>query len=313
MAKYSIVVPAYNEEQSLRLFYDTVTPVFESLHEEYEIIFVNDGSTDKTQEILADLTATDKRIKACRFSRNFGQQSAILCGLEKSTGDAVIVMDADLQDSPETALLMIEKWKEGYEIVHGKRSKREGESAFKKRTADFFYAITRRITGLDIPSNVGDFKLYDRKVVEVLVGMSERDGLLRVQTAWLGFRQTCVEFNRPKRVAGETHYTLRKMLRLAKSGIYPNTEIGLKAPFIIGGLLFFASLVCMLTFLALSAFGVFYGGLTAWLFPALGLFTSIILFCQGLANVHTGMIYREVQNRPRYIVCEELNIEKREK
>ena len=221
MTKYSIVVPAYNEERALRLFYNAVLPTFESLREDFEIIFVNDGSTDKTQEILAELARVDKRVKVCRFSRNFGQQAAILCGLERAVGDAVIVMDADLQDSPQTALLMIDKWKEGFEIVHGKRRKRVGESAFKKRTADLFYAFTRKLTGLDIPSNVGDFKLYDRKVVDVLVKMDEHDRLLRTQTAWLGFTQTFVEFDRPERVAGETHYTVKKMVKLAQSGIFP--------------------------------------------------------------------------------------------
>ena len=133
MTKYSLVIPAYNEEKSLQLFYDAVTPIMDGLHEEYEMIFVNDGSTDNTQEILSSLAQKDKRVKVCRFSRNFGQQPALLCGLETAVGEAIIVMDADLQDPPETALKMIEKWKEGYEIVHGKRKKREGETALVQK------------------------------------------------------------------------------------------------------------------------------------------------------------------------------------
>ncbi len=307
MTKYSIVVPAYNEEKALRLFYGAVVPIFESLREDFEIIFVNDGSTDKTQEILVELARADKRVKVCRLSRNFGQQAAILCGLEKSIGDAVIVMDADLQDSPKTALLMIDKWKEGYEIVHGKRRKREGESAFKKRSADLFYALTRKITGLDMPSNVGDFKLYDRKVVDVLVKMGEHDRLLRAQTAWLGFTQTFVEFDRPERVAGETHYTVKKMVKLAQSGIFPNTDAGLTLPIKLGVGIGALSLACVIVFIVLACLGIAFGGLVAWLFPTLGTLTSIILFCQGLANIHTAMIYKEVQNRPKYILSEELN------
>ncbi|MBQ8308949.1 MAG: glycosyltransferase family 2 protein [Clostridia bacterium] len=307
MAKYSIVVPAYNEEKTLRLFYGAVVPVFESLREDFEIVFVNDGSTDKTQEILSELASSDKRIKVCRFSRNFGQQAALLCGLERAIGDAVIAMDADLQDSPQAALLMIEKWKEGYEIVHGKRRKRVGESAFKKRTADLFYALTRKITGLDIPSNVGDFKLYDRKVVDALVKLGEHDRLLRAQTAWLGFKQAFVEFDRPERVAGETHYTVKKMVGLAQSGIFPNTDAGLTLPIKLGTILGGLSLACMIVFIVLACLAIDFGGLVAWLFPTVGLLTSIVLICQGLANIHTAMIYKEVQNRPKYIISEEIN------
>ena len=149
MTKYSLVVPAYNEEKSLNLFYDAVTKIMDGLQEEYEMIFVNDGSSDRTQEILVELAAKDKRVKACRFSRNFGQQPALLCGFENASGQAVIVMDADLQDPPEVALQMIEKWKEGYEIVHGKRRKRKGETAFKKQTAKqlLWFMIFRAING----------------------------------------------------------------------------------------------------------------------------------------------------------------------
>ena len=309
MSKYSIVVPAYNEEETLRLFYEATVPAFESLNEEFELIFVNDGSTDRTQEILTALAGQDKRVKVCRFSRNFGQQAALLCGLETATGDAVIAMDADLQDSPKAALEMIEKWKEGYEIVHGKRKSRKGESAFKKRTADIFYKLARKITGLNIPQNVGDFKLYDRKVVNAILSMPEHDRLLRTQTAWLGFKQTFVEFDRPERVAGKTHYTLKKMVKLAQSGILPNTEAGLMFPIKFGLFLGFASVACFIAFIVLSCLAIEFGGLTAWLFPTIALLGAITLVCQGRANLHTAMIYREVQNRPKYIVAEKLNLQ----
>ncbi len=309
MSKYSIVVPAYNEEATLRLFYQAAVPVFETLNEEFEMIFVNDGSTDKTGEILTELARQDKRVKVCRFSRNFGQQAALLCGFEQATGDAVIAMDADLQDSPSAALEMVEKWKEGYEIVHGKRKSRKGESAFKKRTADMFYKLASKITGLDIPQNVGDFKLYDRKVVNAILSMPEHDRLLRAQTAWVGFKQTFVEFDRPERVAGKSHYTLKKMVKLAQSGILPNTEAGLIFPIKTGLLLGFASVACFITFIVLACLGIEFGGLTAWLFPTIGLVGSLTLVCQGRANLHTAMIYREVQNRPKYIVAEKLNLE----
>ncbi len=311
MAKYSIIVPAYNEEKSLRLFYAAVTPLFDSLQESYEIIFINDGSRDGTKEILAELAARDKRVKVCNFSRNFGQQAALLCGLEASSGEAVIAMDADLQDPPEVALEMISKWKEGYEIVHGKRKKRKGETFFKRATASIFYKFTRKITGMELQRDSGDFKLYDRKVVDILLSMNEHDRLLRAQTAWVGFRQTCVEFDRPERVAGESHYTLKKMIRLAESGIFPNTDYTLTFPIKLGVLFGCLSVACFIVFIVLSCLNVSFGGLTAWLFPAVGLMGAILLVCQGLANMHTAMIYKEVQNRPKYIVSERLNFDEK--
>ena len=309
MSKYSIVVPAYNEEKSLRLFYDAVTPLMESLNEEYEMIFINDGSRDATKEILKQLAAADKRVKVCNFSRNFGQQAALLCGFEAASGDAVIAMDADLQDPPEVALQMIEKWKEGYDVVHGKRGKRKGETVFKKATAFFYYRFLRKITGLDMPKDVGDFKLYDRKVVDAILSLGEHDRLLRAQVTWVGFKQTFIEFDRPERVAGETHYTLKKMIRLAQAGIFPNTDFTLTLPIKLGLFLGFASLACFITFIVLTCCKIAFGGLVAWLFPTVGALAALILVCQGMANIHTNMIYKEVQNRPKYIVAEKLNFD----
>ncbi len=310
MAKYSIIVPAYNEEKSLNLFYDAVTPMMESLQEEYEMIFVNDGSRDATKDILKELADKDKRVKVCNFSRNFGQQAALFCGLKESSGDAVIAMDADLQDPPEVALQMIEKWKEGYEVVHGKRRKRKGETFFKKATAHLFYRFTRKITGIELVADSGDFKLYDRKVVDTILSMNEHDRLLRAQVAWVGFKQTSVEFDRPDRVAGETHYTLKKMIKLAESGIFPNTDYTLTFPIKLGVLLGVLSLACFATFIILACCNVYFGGLVAWLFPTISSIGAVILVCQGVANIHTAMIYKEVQNRPNYIVSERFNFEK---
>ncbi len=311
MVKYSIIVPAYNEEQTLRLFYDKVTPLFDTLQEEYEMIFVNDGSRDGTEELIKALCEKDGRVKGCSFSRNFGQQAALLCGMELAKGEAVIAMDADLQDPPEVALEMIAKWKEGYEIVHGKRNKRKGDTLFKRGTASLFYKLTRKITGMELQRDSGDFKLYDRRVVDVLLSMGEHDRLLRAQTAWVGFRQTCVEFDRPARAAGEGHYTVKKMVKLAESGIFPNTDYTLTFPLKLGALLSFLSLVCFVTFAILACVGVAFGGPTAWLFPAVGLGVGVILFFQGLSNMHVAMIYKEVQNRPKYIVAEKFNIEEK--
>lgn len=309
MCKYSIVVPAYNEEKTLQLFYDAVTPVMDRTDETYEIIIINDGSTDETGAIADKLAQKDKRVKVCHFSRNFGQQAALFCGLEKSSGEAVICMDADLQDPPEIALAMIEKWKEGYEVVHGKRKKRKGESAFKKGTASLYYKIARKLTGLEIPQNTGDFKLFDRKVVNAVLSMQEHDRLLRVQTAWVGFKQTFVEFDRPERIAGETHYTVKKMVKLAQAGVFPNTDYTLKVPIKLGLFLGLASVACFITFIVLACCSVPFGGLTAWLFPTVGFVASLLFISQGVANIHTNMIYKEVQNRPKYIVTDEKNFD----
>jgi dolichol-phosphate mannosyltransferase len=204
---------------------------------------------------------------------------------------------------------MIEKWKEGYEVVHGRRRKRKGETLFKKGTAYLYYRFMRKITKMEMPADVGDFKLYDRKVVDAILSMGEHDRLLRAQTAWVGFRQTFVDFDRPERVAGETHYTLKKMIKLAEAGVFPNTDFTLTFPIKLGLLLGFASVACFIAFIVMACCGVWFGGLTAWLFPTVGAFSAVILVCQGVANIHTGMIYREVQNRPKYIVAETYNLD----
>lgn len=306
--KYSIVVPAYNEEKSLQLFYDAVTPLMDSLQESYEMIFIDDGSADSTLEILRGLAEKDARVKVCSFSRNFGQQAALLCGFERAQGEAVIAMDADLQDPPEVALQMIEKWKEGYDVVHGKRKKREGEGFFKKATAFLYYRFMQAVTDLDMPNDVGDFKLYDRKVVNAILSLGEHDRLLRAQTAWVGFKQTCIEFDRPERVAGETHYTFGKMVKLAESGIFPNSDFTLTMPITLGIILGIISLACFITFIVLSCCKVYFGGLVAWLFPTIALIGGIVLFCQGMSNMHLRMIYKETQNRPKYIISTTYNL-----
>ena len=308
MPKYSLVVPAYNEEKSLPLFYEAVVPMMESLQEEFEIIFVNDGSRDATKEILKELAAKDSRVKVCSFSRNFGQQAALLCGFAEAKGDAVIAMDADLQDPPEVALQMIEKWKEGYDVVHGKRRKRKGDTVFKKATAAFFYRFMRKITSLDMPADVGDFKLYDRKVVDAVLSLGEHDRLLRAQVTWVGFTQTIVEFDRPERVAGETHYTLKKMVKLAESGVFPNSDYPLTLPLKLGILGGFLSVACFIVFIVLACCKIYFGGLVAWLFPFVALSGSIALVCHGLSNIYISMVYREVQSRPKYIVAEKINL-----
>lgn len=307
-AKYSILVPAYNEQEVLKIFYETATKHFDTLKEEYEIIFVNDGSKDNTRLILKELAESDKRVKIVNFSRNFGQQAAELAALNYSTGEAVIIMDCDLQDPPEVALQMIEKWKEGYEVVHGKRKKRKGETFFKKFTAHAYYRFLRKITGMDIPTDTGEFKLYDRKVVNALLSLPEHNRYLRGLATWVGFRQTEVYFDRPSRSAGVTKWTIKKMVKLAEDGILANSAYPLTLSIKFGLFFVIAAILAFTTFIVLSIVGVNFGGLLAWLFPTVALLAGCIMILNGFSNVYIGRIYDEVKGRPNYIVSETINI-----
>lgn len=306
-AKYSIIVPVYNEEQAIPLFYQAVIPVMEKLDEPFEILFVNDGSRDNTLGVLHQLAENDKRIKVVSFSRNFGQQAAIFAGFENAEGDAVVDIDVDLQDPVEAIPLMIEKWKQGYDIVHGKRTKRKGETFLKKFTSKIYLKFLKKISGLDIPANVGEFKLFDRKVVDTLVNMPEHDRYLRGITSWVGFKQTEVEFVRNERSVGETKYSVKKLFKLAGRSVISMTtwplSLSMKAG-ILGG---FSSCICFLVFIILACCKIVLP-VSAWLFPTITLLFSIMFVFNGLSNIYLRRTYEEVQNRPRYIIAERINI-----
>lgn len=304
--KYSIIVPVYNEEQAIPLFYERIIPVMDKTKEAYEIIFVNDGSKDNTYNILVDIAKKDQRIKVIDFSRNFGQQAALLSGFKEAKGDAVIDIDVDLQDRPEAILDMIEKWKEGYEVVHGRRTVREGETFFKKFTSSAYTKFIASITGLNIPAKVGDFKLFDRKVIDTICSLPEHNRFLRGITSWVGYKQAFVEFNRDKRSAGETKYTVKKLLKLAKDGIVANSDYPLSLPLKHGVGLGVLSVLCFLTFIILACFKISLP-LTAWLFPTITLITSILMVHTGLTNLYISRIYDEVKGRPNYIIREKIN------
>ena len=304
--KYSIIVPVYNEEQAIPLFYERIIPIMEQTKETYEIIFVNDGSKDNTYHILVELANKDKRIKVIDFSRNFGQQAALLSGFKESKGDAVIDIDVDLQDRPEAILEMIQKWKEGYEVVHGRRTTREGETFFKKFTSTAYTKFVSTITGLHIPEKVGDFKLFDRKVINTICSLPEHNRFLRGITSWIGYKQTFVEFDRDKRIAGETKYNVKKLVKLAKDGIVANSDYPLSLALKHGTLICLLSVICFLTFIALACFKIFLP-LTAWLFPSITLISSILMIQNGLTNLYISRIYDEVKGRPNYIIREKIN------
>ncbi|MBE5742569.1 MAG: glycosyltransferase family 2 protein [Clostridiales bacterium] len=302
----SIVTPIYNEQECLPNFFKRVIPIMENIGLPFEIIAVNDGSKDKTPQILREQCQKDSRVKAINFSRNFGQQAAFLCGLKNCSGDCAILIDADLQDPPELFSSLIEKWKEGYEVVHGVRKVRKGESFFKKFTSSLFIKLLTKSSGLDIPPNSGEFKLYDRKVIDAICGLPERSRYLRVQVAWVGFRQTSIEFDRDERTAGETKFTLKKMLKTAEAGIVPYSPKVLKLS---GKLGVVGCILSLLTFAVFTILAILKTALplTAWLFPSIALATSIILISNGITDLYVGYLYEDVKARPIYIESEKIN------
>ena len=304
----SIITPVYNEHECLPTFFKRVIPIMEKIGLPFEIIAVNDGSKDDSAEILKAQCEKDKRCKAVNFSRNFGQQAAFLCGLKNSSGECAILIDADLQDPPELFPEMIEKWKEGYDVVHGIRRVRKGETFFKKFTSSFFIKLLTKSSGLDIPANSGEFKLYDRKVIDAICSLPEKSRYLRVQIAWVGFKQTTVEFDRDERTEGETKFTLKKMLKTAEAGIVPYSPKVLKLSGKLGLLGGVLSCLTFATFIILACCGITLP-LTAWLFPTAILATSIILVSNGITDLYVGYLYEDVKNRPVYIEREKINFE----
>ena len=220
MKRISLVIPMYFEEKVVDECYNKVSKVLKNLKNyEYEIIFINDGSKDKTQELLEKISNKDKNAKIISFSRNFGHQAAVTAGLKEVTGDVVVIIDADLQDPPELIPKMLELWEQGNQVVYGKRKKRDGESVFKLATAKMFYNTLNALSDVDIPKDTGDFRLVDRKVVDVMNSLPEHNKFLRGLWSWLGFKQLEFEYERKERFAGKTKYPLKKMLKLASDGI----------------------------------------------------------------------------------------------
>ncbi|KZL93989.1 glycosyltransferase family 2 protein [Clostridium magnum] len=304
--QYSIVVPLYNEELVIKETYKRLKKVMETTGEAYEIIFVNDGSKDRTLEMVKDICNKDKNIKLISFSKNFGHQIAITAGMNNSNGKAAIVIDADLQDPPEIILKMIEKWKEGYDVVYGKRLSRRGETFFKKVTAKAFYRTLRVMTDVDIPVDTGDFRLIDRKVCEALKRVPERNRYVRGIISWLGFKQTGVEFAREERFAGETKYPLKKMIKFASDAIISFSYKPLRLAIIIG---FSISIFSFLYLIVIVFKKLFVNdAIHGWTsIVALSLFfNGLVLIMLGIIGEYIGRIYDEVKGRPLYIIDEKV-------
>lgn len=301
---FSVIVPIFNELENLPLLYDRVTSVMDSTSETWELILVDDGSSDGSTDVIRQLAAQDPRIRPVIFARNFGHQIAVTAGMDYSRGQAVTIIDADLQDPPEVILDLIEKWREGYQIVYAVRSEREGESWFKLTTASLFYKLIYKITDVNIPLNTGDFRLIDRKALTVINDMRERNRFLRGMGAWVGFKQTGVEYKRHARHAGQTHYPLKKMMQLALNAVtgfstYPVKLLNYGGIFLVG-----LSVLLLILYLFLAAFNrvdLTYV-LASWL--SLIFLSGVLLLGMGILGEYIGRSYDEAKGRPLYIVAE---------
>ncbi len=307
----SVVAPVYNEAPTIPLFCERVIAALEPLGEPFEIVLVNDGSRDGSYEVMVELHQRDPRIKVINFSRNFGHQIAITAGIDYARGDAVVVIDSDLQDPPEVIPELVAKWREGYGIVFAQRAEREGETWFKKATAAFFYRLIRRITNVNIPVDTGDFRLMDRKVVDTLVQMREHHRFMRGLSVWVGFRQTGVEYRRAPRHAGETKYPLRKMIRFALDGITSFSYLPLQLATYFGFLVAGISLLALIGVIILRLTGdqtAFYG--QASTLVSVLFLGGVQLIFLGIIGEYLGRIYDEVKRRPLYIVSDVLGLDK---
>jgi glycosyltransferase involved in cell wall biosynthesis len=301
----SVVLPVFNEIDNLDELRTRLTKVLEGTSRRWEIVFVDDGSHDGSFEKMAAFAHDDKRFRALRFSRNFGHQMALTAGVDAARGRVVAVMDADLQDPPELIVEMLAKVDEGYEVVYAQRTKREGESAFKKWTAHVFYRLMRRWTNVDIPVDVGDFRLMGPRAVKAFRSLRERHRFIRGMTAWVGFRQIGVLYARPPRTRGETKWPLRKMLRFAVDGLTSFSQVPLQLATWLGFLVSLFAFAYILVVLALKFLQINVPGWTTLMVFILFL-GGVQLLMIGVLGEYLGRIYEEVKHRPLYIVAEEV-------
>jgi dolichol-phosphate mannosyltransferase len=301
---YTIIAPIYNELENLPILYARITETMDKSGQSWELIFVDDGSTDGSTDLIREIAKKDARIRPVIFARNFGHQIAVTAGLDYSRGQAVVIIDADLQDPPEVILQLIGKWREGYEVVYAVRSDREGETFFKKLTASVFYRLIFRITDVKIPLDTGDFRLMDRKVVSVMNSMREHHRFLRGMSAWVGFKQVGVTYKRAARLAGETKYPFKKMMKLALTAItgfsYVPLQIATYMGFISAGI----SLIAIPVVILMRILGSqqFIGQATTLI--AVLFLGGVQLVSLGILGEYIGRIYDEVKGRPLYIVNE---------
>jgi glycosyltransferase involved in cell wall biosynthesis len=299
----------YNEQEVIEVTYRRLKAVLDTLGETYEIVFVNDGSRDKTSEIVRGMCESDQNVKLVEFSRNFGHQIAVTAGMDHSSGRSVVLIDADLQDPPELIVDMVALWREGYDVVYGKRIERKGESWFKKITAAMFYRLLSSMTSVNIPLDTGDFRLMDRKVCDALSSMRERSRFIRGMVSWAGFKQTSVDYVRDERFAGETKYPLRKMIKLSLDAMTSFSTKPLKIASVLGFILSAVGFV----YLFIVLYQRFFTDSTTQGWTSLIainlLFHGITLSLLGVLGEYIGRTYEEAKRRPLYLVSDAINFE----
>ena len=311
MKKVSVIVPMYYEEEVAEECYKRLKKVLEGLSEKYlyEIIFINDGSKDKTLNILENIAQDNKNVKVISFSRNFGHQCAVTAGLKYITGDAIVIIDADLQDPPELIPEMLKLWEDGNEVIYGKRKSREGESKFKLLTASMFYKTLNALSDVEIPKDTGDFRLVDRKVVEVINSLPEHNKFLRGLFSWVGFKQIPFEYERKERVAGKTKYPLSKMLKLAQDGIFSFSTKPLRIVGTMGIISILISII-ILIYSILSYIFNWNDLASGWtsMMVTMTFLGGMILISLWMIGEYVGRIYEETKRRPQYIIERTFNI-----
>jgi glycosyltransferase involved in cell wall biosynthesis len=302
----SVVVPCYNEEEVLHQTHTRLSEVLRTIDMDYEIIYVNDGSRDRTLTLLRELQAEVNSVRVLSFSRNFGHQLAVTAGIDAASGDAVVLIDADLQDPPELIPEMVAKWRDGNHVVYGVRTSRPGESHFKLVTAKLFYRMINVISDVPIPLDTGDFRLMDRRVVNALMQMPERDRFIRGMVSWVGFKQYALPYSRSERVAGESKYPLRKMVLFAVDGMISFSLVPLRLSIFFGFGAAALSVLGIVYALILRIFtGIWAPGWTL-LFMSVFFLGGVTLTCLGIVGEYVGRIYRELKRRPLYLVDEKL-------
>ncbi len=299
---FSVVIPIHNEDETIQILYKRLHAAVATLTENYEFIFINDGSTDHSLTELLKLTILDEKVFYINFSRNFGHQIAVTAGLDVCQGDAVVIMDGDLQDPPELIPDLYDKYKEGYEVVYAKRAKRKNESLFKKISAKLFYRVLKSITAIDIPLDTGDFRLIDKKIVDALKEMPEKNKFLRGQIAWLGYKQTAVLFNRDDRKHGKTGYSFNQMLHFAFDGITSFSDKPLAFVTKLGFIISFISFL-IIVYATYSHF-VLHQTITGWtsLIISAMFIGGVQLISIGIIGEYISRINKNTINRPLYVV-----------
>jgi dolichol-phosphate mannosyltransferase len=307
----SLVVPVYNESEVIGTFYERASSALRAIPGcDYEIIFVDDGSRDDTYAQLTALTVLDPGVRVIKFSRNFGHQIAITAGLDHARGDCVAIIDADLQDPPEVITSMVDRWREGFDVVYGVRSEREGETAMKLFTASVYYRLLGRLTNVRIPQNVGDFRLMSRRALDQFKQLREKDRFVRGLVSWIGFNQTGVTYSRDKRYAGETKYPYRKMIKFAFDGITSFSTVPLKLATWTG---YVAALLAVMYLLSVFIQKWVLGNTVegwATIMVAMLFMGSVQLICLGILGEYLGRIFNEVKPRPMYVIEEIVSAER---